>query len=58
MTNKYTYFIANWKMFGNQRSINLLDKVISFVKKHKKNNIKLIYFPPATLINLFNKKLK
>ena len=44
-------------MFGNQRSINLLDKVISFVKKHKKNNIKLIYFPPATLINLFNKKL-
>ena len=58
MTNKYTYFIANWKMYGNQRSISLLDKVISFVKKHKKNNIKVIYFPPATLINLFNKKLK
>ncbi|WP_440911961.1 triose-phosphate isomerase [Candidatus Pelagibacter sp.] len=58
MTNKYTYFIANWKMFGNQRSISLLDKVISFVKKHKKNNIKVIYFPPATLINLFDKKLK
>jgi len=58
MTNKYTYFIANWKMFGNLRSINVLDKVISFTKKYKKNNIKLIYFPPVTLINLFNKKLK
>jgi triosephosphate isomerase len=58
MTNKYTYFIANWKMFGNLRSINVLDKVISFTKKYKKNNIKLIYFPPVTLINLFSKKLK
>jgi triosephosphate isomerase len=58
MTNKYTYFIANWKMFGNLRSINLLDKVISFTKKYKKNNIKLIYLPPVTLINLFSKKLK
>jgi len=35
-----------------------LDKVISFTKKYKKNNIKLIYLPPVTLINLFNKKLK
>ena len=58
MTNKYTYFIANWKMFGNLRSINVLDKVISFTKKYKKNNIKLIYLPPVTLINLFSKKLK
>ena len=39
MTNKYTYFIANWKMFGNLRSLNQLDKVISFAKKYKKNNI-------------------
>jgi triosephosphate isomerase len=58
MTNKYTYFVANWKMFGNLRSINVLDKIISFTKKYKKNNIKLIYLPPVTLINLFNKKLK
>src|SRR6056300_606063 len=58
MTNKYTYFIANWKIFGNLRSINVLDKVISFTKKYKKNNIKLIYLPPVTLINLFSKKLK
>jgi len=45
-------------MFGNLRSIKVLDKVISFTKKYKKNNIKLIYLPPVTLINLFNKKLK
>ena len=58
MTNKYTYFIANWKMFGDTRSLNFLDKVATFIKKYKKNNIKLIYFPPATLINLLSQKFK
>ena len=58
MTNKYTYFIANWKMFGDTRSLNSLDKVVTFIKKYKKNNIKLIYFPPATLINLLSQKFK
>ncbi|MDC0416402.1 triose-phosphate isomerase [Candidatus Pelagibacter sp.] len=58
MTNKYTYFIANWKMFGDTRSLNFLDKVVVFIKKYKKNNIKLIYFPPATLINLLSQKFK
>jgi triosephosphate isomerase len=58
MTNKYTYFIANWKMFGDKRSLNFLDKVVTFIKKYKKNNIKLIYFPPATLINLLSQKFK
>ena len=58
MTNKYTYFIANWKMFGDTRSLNFLDKVVTFIKKYKKNNIKLIYFPPATLINLLSQKFK
>ena len=32
MTNKYMYFIANWKMFGNLRTLNSLDKVIKFTK--------------------------
>jgi triosephosphate isomerase len=36
MTNKYMYFVANWKMFGNFKSLNQLDKVITFVKKFKK----------------------
>ena len=58
MTNKYVFFIANWKMFGNLRSLNSVGKVASFVKKFKKNKIKLVYCPPATLINSLSKKLK
>ena len=58
MTNKYIYFIANWKMFGNLQSLNSVSKVVSFVKKFKKNKIKLVYCPPATLINSLSKKLK
>ena len=45
-------------MFGNLRSLNSVDKVASFVKKFKKNKIKLVYCPPATLINSLSKKLK
>ncbi len=58
MTNKYIYFVANWKMFGNLKTLNSLNKVISFVKKLKKNKIKLIYCPPATLLNPLSTKLK
>ncbi len=58
MTNKYIYFIANWKMFGNFKSLNSVNKVISFVKKINKNKIKLVYCPPATLISSFSEKLK
>ena len=58
MTNKYIYFIANWKMFGNLRTLNSLNKVISFVKKFKQKKFKLIYCPPATLISPLSKKLK
>ena len=36
MTNKYMYFIANWKMFGDLRTLNSLDKVINFSKINKK----------------------
>jgi len=58
MTNKYIYFIANWKMFGNLRTLNSLNKVISFVKKFNKNKLKLIYCPPTTLISPLKDKLK
>jgi len=58
MTNKYIYFIANWKMFGGPKSLNLLNKVIKFSKIKKNNKFKLIYCPPYTLINLFYQKLK
>ena len=58
MTNKYMYFIANWKMFGVPKSVNSLNRVIKFSKLRKNNKIKLIYCPPNTLLNLFSKKLK
>ena len=45
-------------MFGILRSLNSVSKVASFVKKFKKNKIKLVYCPPATLINSLSKKLK
>jgi triosephosphate isomerase len=58
MTNKYMYFIANWKMFGDLRTLNSLNKVISFTNKFKKNKFKLIYCPPSTLICPLVKMLK
>jgi len=58
MTNKYMYFIANWKMYGDLKSLNSLNKVIKFSKKHKKKKFKLIYCPPYTLLNSFAKKIK
>ena len=59
MTNKYMYFIANWKMFGGLNSLNSLHKTIKFFKTFKKNKfIKIIYCPPSTLIQPMSKKLK
>ncbi len=58
MTNKYMYFIANWKMFGDIRTLNSLDKVIKFSKSIRKNKFKLIYCPPSTLIRPLSKRLK
>ena len=52
------YIIANWKMFGDLRTLNSLDKVIKFSKNIKKNKIKLIYCPPSTLIRPLSKRLK
>ena len=58
MTNKYMYFIANWKMYGNLSSLNTLNKVIKFSKSKEINKGRLIYCPPYTLINSFSKKFK
>ena len=57
MTNKYMYFIANWKMFGDLRTINTLDNVVKFSKSNKKNKFKIIYCPPNTLIRPLSKRL-
>ena len=52
------YFIANWKMFGELKSLNSLHKVVKFFKNFKKNkSIKIIYCPPSTLIRPMSKKL-
>ena len=58
MTNKYMYFIANWKMYGDLRSLNTLDKVIKFSKSKEIYLGRLIYCPPYTLISSFLKKFK
>ena len=44
------YFVANWKMFGDFKSLKLVTKVISFSKKFKSSKFKIIYLPPTTLI--------
>ena len=56
MTNKYMYFIANWKMFGNSKTLKSLSNVINFVKKNKKKRFKMIYCPPYTLISKMSAK--
>ena len=58
MTNKYRYFVANWKMFGDIKSINSLNKVIKFSKSRKFSKAKIIYCPPYTLLNSFVSRLK
>ncbi len=59
MTNKYMYFIANWKMFGVLNSLNSLNKVVKFFKNFKKRkSLKIIYCPPSTLIGAMSKKLR
>ena len=59
MTNKYMYFIANWKMFGSLNSLNSLNKVVKFSKNFKKKKFfRIIYCPPNTLLYPFIQKLK
>ncbi len=58
MTNKIMYFIANWKMYGNLKSLYTLDKVIKFSKSKEIKKGRLIYCPPNTLISSFLKKFE
>ena len=57
MTNNM-FFIANWKMFGDLKSVNSIKKVIKFSKIKKFNKAQIIYCPPYTLINNFIKLVK
>jgi len=58
MTNKFMYFVANWKMYGDIKSLKSLNKVIKFSKSNKINKGRLIYCPPYTLISSFLNKFK
>jgi len=58
MTNKLRYFIANWKMYGDLKSIKSINKVIKFAKSNKNKRFKLIYCPPYTLLSAFCAKLQ
>ena len=58
MTNKIMYFVANWKMYGNLKSLNTLNKVIKFSKSKEIKKGRLIYCPPNTLIPSFLEKFK
>jgi triosephosphate isomerase len=58
MTNKFMYFVANWKMYGDLSSLNTLNKVIKFSKSKEINKGRLIYCPPYTLISSFVKIFK
>ena len=52
------YFVANWKMFGNSKSVNSIKNVINLTKISKYKKAKIIYCPPYTIIDNFVKKTK
>tara|TARA_B100001996_G_scaffold379072_1_gene364216 strand:- start:389 stop:1126 length:738 start_codon:yes stop_codon:yes gene_type:complete len=52
------YFVANWKMFGNSKSVNSIKKVINLTKISKYKKAKIIYCPPYTIIQNFVKKTR
>ena len=57
MTNNM-FFIANWKMFGDFRSVNSIKKVIKLSKNKKYTNVQIVYCPPYTLLDKFLKITK
>tara|TARA_Y100000590_G_scaffold395075_1_gene474754 strand:- start:302 stop:1051 length:750 start_codon:yes stop_codon:yes gene_type:complete len=57
MTNNML-FIANWKMFGDFKSINSTKKVVNLSKTKKYKKIQIIYCPPYTLLDKFLKITK
>ena len=58
MTNKYMYFIANWKMFGDFSSLKIINSVSGYINKIKSNKNRIIFCVPSTLISHFSNRLK
>ena len=52
------FFIANWKMFGDFKSVNSIKKVIKLSKNKKYKKAQIVYCPPYTLINRILKLAK
>ena len=50
MTNNM-FFIANWKMFGDLKSVNSIKKVIKLSRSKKYKKAQIVYCPPYTLID-------
>jgi len=57
MTNNM-FFIANWKMFGDFKSVNSIKKVIQLSKYKKYKKAQIVYCPPYTLLDKFLKITK
>jgi len=57
MTNKFNYFIGNWKMFGDLSSIRLIKKISINLNRFKKKKFKVVFCIPYTLINSYSKQL-
>jgi len=57
MTNNM-FFIANWKMFGDLKSVNSIKKVIKLSKNKKYKKAQIVYCPPYTLIDKFLRIVK
>jgi len=60
MTNKFKYFIGNWKMYGNLSSFKIIQNIEKYIKKNqnKFKKIKVIFCVPSTLIYPFFLKFK
>ena len=52
------YFIANWKMFGDLKTLKSLNTVIKINKLRKFKHAKIIYCPPYTLLHNLVQKFK
>ena len=48
MTNNKTYFIANWKMYGNASSLKSIKNVIKLSKLRKFSKAKIEFDIPKT----------
>ena len=60
MTNKLMYFVGNWKMFGDFKSIKMIKHLNKFSNKFitLRKRYKIILCLPNTLIHFFSKKNK